>query len=203
MLSQIIVLMGIKHCGKSTQARLLSKKFDCPSFDTDELIEKVSGQTPRQIYLAGGKQAFMQAEYDACVELKSILQKLEGPLNSTVKAIVATGGGICDNDKAIELLKSLDSTLVFLNAFERTAADRIVREIQYLPDGTMQNLPAYISRKNPKDESDVRDIFHEFYLERKRLYRNICIISVDMKPVSKKKNLEFILQALGVSVSSI
>lgn len=198
MLSQIIVLMGIKHCGKSTQAKLLAKKYECPFYDTDELIKQVSGQTPRQIYVSGGKQAFMQSEYDACVELKSILQKQVSPSYSTVKAIVATGGGICDNDKAIELLKSLNSTLVFLNAFERTAADRIVREIQYLPDGTMQNLPAYISRKKPKNEADVRRIFHEFYLERTRLYKNICTISVDMKPISKKKNLDFILQALGV-----
>ena len=45
-----IVLMGIKHCGKSTQGRIISKKLSVPFFDTDDVILEMTGKTPRQIY---------------------------------------------------------------------------------------------------------------------------------------------------------
>ena len=53
--------MGIKHCGKSTQARLLSRHYSVPSFDTDDLITEITGKTPREIYSSEGKEAFMKA----------------------------------------------------------------------------------------------------------------------------------------------
>ena len=46
-----IILMGIKHCGKSTQAALISKKLNMPKYDTDDVVEKLSGKTPRELYV--------------------------------------------------------------------------------------------------------------------------------------------------------
>ena len=45
MLRKNIFLMGIKHCGKSTQARLLSKFYSCPAFDTDDLIFEMANHS--------------------------------------------------------------------------------------------------------------------------------------------------------------
>ena len=64
-----IVLMGIKHCGKSTQGKILAKKLELPFFDTDSLIEEMNGMTCRQIYSEKGEAAFKTAEYQACKKI--------------------------------------------------------------------------------------------------------------------------------------
>ena len=61
-----IILTGIKHCGKSTQGKLLAERLGCSFFDTDDIIFDITGKTPRQIYNEQGAQAFMQAETNAC-----------------------------------------------------------------------------------------------------------------------------------------
>ena len=45
-----IVLMGIKHCGKSTQGKIISQKLGLPFYDTDDVITLLTGKTPREIY---------------------------------------------------------------------------------------------------------------------------------------------------------
>ena len=37
-----IILMGIKHCGKSTQGRLLGGMLSLPFMDTDDVIGDVN-----------------------------------------------------------------------------------------------------------------------------------------------------------------
>ena len=94
-----IVLMGIKHCGKSTQARMISEKLGCDSFDTDDVIAEMTGKTPREIYTESGEGEFKKAEVMAC-------RKVCGDLSASGKrAVIATGGGICNNPEAIEVLR--------------------------------------------------------------------------------------------------
>lgn len=185
-----IILLGIKHCGKSTQGKLLAKHFDCPFFDTDDEVTVLTGKNPRQIYTEQGKEAFLEAEKQAC-------EKLADKLSSINKAVIATGGGICNNPAALEVLHKL-GTFVFLNADEKTAANRIVWEIKYDSDGAMKNLPAYIANKNPANVKDVRAIFHDFYIERQKIYEDLCDIEVKMEhSASKSENMERIVNALG------
>ena len=61
-----IILMGIKHCGKSTQGRIISKKLSVPFFDTDDVVFEMTGKTPRQIYTELGNEGFQEAEEKAC-----------------------------------------------------------------------------------------------------------------------------------------
>lgn len=185
----VLILMGIKHCGKSTQGRLLAGHFDCAFFDTDDLVTEISGKSPREIYSQFGKDAFMEAEKNAC---ESLSGKISG------KAVIATGGGICNNPAAVEILKNL-GTLIFLNSDETTACDRIIKEIVIEQDGILQNLPAYIAKENPKSIEEVRNSFHKFYVERQKLYESICDYEVEMKPVSKSENTELILKKLGLA----
>lgn len=181
--------MGIKHCGKSTQGRLLAKQFDCPFFDTDDEVTNLTGKSPRQIYTEQGKEAFIEAEKLAC-------QKLADKLSSINMAVIATGGGICNNPAALEVLHKV-GTFVFLNADEKTAANRIVWEIKYDSDGKMMNLPAYIANKNPANVKDVRNIFHDFYEERQKIYKDLCDVEVKMEHSSSKtENMNRILNKL-------
>ena len=196
-MKKCIVLMGIKHCGKSTQANFLSEYFKIPSFDTDDLIFELTGKTPRQIYTELGEEGFKNAEKSACIELKSRLEKIQQTENSKKYiSVAATGGGICNNAEAIKLLSEI-GILIFLNADERTAANRIVKEVKIDVDGKLFNLPAYIAKENPRTISDVRESFHKFYIERQKIYRSICNICVDMKNAPKSENRDSIIESLS------
>ncbi len=194
-----IILCGIKHCGKSTQGKRLAGALGLDFYDTDDLIFEQTGMDARAIYKSQGKDAFMAAELKACEYLRDILQAKgsQGQNAAAAKsAVIATGGGICQNEPAIAILKKL-GTIVYLEVPEITAAGRIVREARFLPDGTIQNLPAYIANKNPADQKEVRAIFHDFYMERTKKYRSLADASVQAQG-SRSENTKKILSALGL-----
>ena len=215
-----IILCGIKHCGKSTQAKLLAAAIGAAIYDTDDIILQRTGMDARTLYKSQGKDAFMQAELEACQYLRDILNGEQSqaqnaraastahnfsqakdaggdknPLQAQkAAAVIATGGGICQNAPAMDILKTLGS-VVYLEIDEKSAADRIIREARFLPDGTIQNLPAYIADKNPADESQARAIFHDFYVERTKKYRSLADVTVQMQG-SRQENCDKILSAL-------
>lgn len=190
-----IILLGIKHSGKSTQGRLLAQHFDCAFYDTDDEITSLTGKTPRQIYSENGRDAFLKAEEDACRNLAEQIEK------NGKRAVIATGGGICTNKSALDSLHKI-GIFVFLNSDEETACSRIVREIKYEKNGNetiMTNLPAYIAKENPSDISDVRKIFHGFYTERQKLYKSFCDIDVKLlRNAGRQENAKKILDALAL-----
>lgn len=215
-----IILCGIKHCGKSTLGKMLAAALDLDFYDTDDLIFEQTGMDARAIYKSQGKDAFMAAELKACEYLRDTLQA-EGskaqnaaafgqPKNrgasdnsshdqeaaAAKSAVIATGGGICQNEPAIAILKKL-GTIVYLEVPEITAAGRIVREARFLPDGSIENLPAYIAAKNPRDEKEARAIFHDFYMERTKKYRSLADITVQAQG-SRSENTKKILSELGL-----
>lgn len=219
-IARSIVLCGIKHCGKSTLGKMLAAALGLDFYDTDDLILEQCGMDARAIYKSQGKDAFMAAELKACEYLRDTLQaegskaqeaaafgqpKNRGASDTSSQAkeaaaaksaVIATGGGICQNEPAIAILKKL-GTIVYLEVPEITAAGRIVREARFLPDGTIQNLPAYIANKNPADQKEVRAIFHDFYTERTKKYRSLADASVQAQG-SRSENTKKILSALGL-----
>lgn len=192
--SNALILMGIKHCGKSTQGRLLSKHFACPFFDTDDKILEMTGKSPREIYTEQGEAEFIAAEEKACGALKEKLS-MRTSASKPYSAVIATGGGVCKNEKALAILRDL-GTLIFLNAEEKTAADRIVREAVVGEDGSLSNLPAYIAKDEPKTLEHVRVSFHRFYEERTKKYSAICDLKVDMTSAPPETNMERVLRSL-------
>lgn len=182
--------MGIKHCGKSTQGRRLSASFNCPFFDTDDEILKSTNKTARQIYVEKGEDAFKDAELDACRKIEAIVKD--------VPSVIATGGGICNNIEAIKVLKSTNGIFVYLKISEVLAADRIVREAIFTAQG-IENLPAYIAKKSPQSEKDIRAIFHDFYIQREQKYNEIADAIVDVSDESKSANTQKIIDLLAVA----
>ncbi|MCH5289581.1 MAG: hypothetical protein J1E32_06685 [Treponema sp.] len=196
-MSDALILMGIKHCGKTTQGRLLSRHFACPFFDTDDVLQELTGRSPRQVYAEQGEEAFVAAEAEACRHVARLLAE-RLPAAQPYAAVIATGGGICKNDEAVAVLRAL-GTLVFLHAPEKTAADRIVREVRVEADGSLVNLPAYIARERPQTLDEVRASFHRFYVERTERYAAICTVRVPLEPASPEENMQSILRALAAS----
>lgn len=187
-----LILMGIKHCGKSTQGKRLAAHYGCPFYDTDDVIKEMTGLSPRELYSLQGEDAFLRAETAACQKLVSLVKT---PAKG-YSAVIATGGGICNNKAALDVLHGI-GFFVFLHAPEKVAADRIAREIVINKDGSLSGVPAYIEKKNPHSVDDVREIFHDFYAERTKLYTSIAHVDVCMMPVSKEENTQRILEALN------
>lgn len=188
-MSQGIILLGIKHCGKSTLGHLLSKKFKCPFYDTDDVIAQMTGLSPRQVYQEQGAQAFMEAEAEACSYLARYLSA-----SGESECIIATGGGICNNQAALEVLERL-GFFIFLEVPEEVAASRIIEEIEW-EDDKMTNLPAYIAQENPATTEEVAAIFSRFYKERTAQYKKLAQITCRLTGESPEENCQLLQQAL-------
>lgn len=189
-----IVLMGIKHCGKSTQGRIISKKLSVPFFDTDDVVFEMTGKTPRQIYTELGNEGFQEAEEKAC---SFLLEKINS--SAEKNAVIATGGGICGNKKALDVLKKI-GTFVFLKTPERIASFRVLREISVAQDGTLLNVPAFIAKKNPRSVADAKKIFHDFFIERECIYEQLADVVIDMSNSSKEANAAKIIESVSSKV---
>lgn len=189
-----IILMGIKHCGKSTQGRIISKKLSVPFFDTDDVIFEMTGKTPRQIYTELGNEGFQEAEEKAC---SFLLEKINS--SAEKNAVIATGGGICGNKKALDVLKKI-GTFVFLKTPERIASFRVLREISVAQDGTLLNVPAFIAKKNPRSVADAKKNFHDFFIERECIYEQLADVVIDMSNSSKEANAAKIIESVSSKV---
>lgn len=189
-----IILMGIKHCGKSTQGRIISKKLSVPFFDTDDVVFEMTGKTPRQIYTELGNEGFQEAEEKAC---SFLLEKINS--SAEKNAVIATGGGICGNKKALDVLKKI-GTFVFLKTSERIASFRVLREISVAQDGTLLNVPAFIAKKNPRSVADAKKIFHDFFIERECIYEQLADVVIDMSSSSKEANARKIIETVSSKV---
>ena len=181
------VLMGLKHCGKSTQGRLLAKELEVDFFDTDEVIEEAVGQSVRSFYKKKGVSAFMLEEEKACDKLVSE--------NQGKQIVVATGGGICDNPPAITKLRVFQK-FVFLRLDIEYSVARVCSKIEMINPGQFINAPAYILAEKPKSMREVNEILTNKYTQRYAQYEALADIIVDIKNASIEENFNLIKAAL-------
>jgi shikimate kinase len=170
-----IVLLGIKHCGKTTLGRHLAHRINLPFVDTDQVILEQQGRTAREVMVTGGKEALLTAEAAACATVAA-----QG------SAVIATGGGICDNSAALDALSG--GIFVFIDVAEKTLCDRILCD---------SPLPAYIAQKHPANDDDVRRIFHPLYEERRRLYLDIAALVFVPEDLPPEENAQTMLLAIS------
>ena len=182
-----IVLMGCKHCGKSTQGRLLAQKFGVEFFDTDDEIARLRGMDARTLYKTKGAAEFALAEEEACQE---IIRK-----NADRKIVVATGGGICDNPPALHQLRDA-GTFIFLRLDINHSIERIMAKIEEVAPGVFNGVPAYVINENPQTLADIRSILLRKYTERFQLYQSFADIIVDIKKAPIEENFKTLLEAL-------
>lgn len=148
-----LALLGIKHSGKSSVGRELSRKYEVPFVDTDDLISADhDGETPRNVMVSKGPAYFRQAEHNAI----SFCCSTEYPM------ILATGGGIADNGPALSTL-SRHFTLIYLVENERVLYDRIMSG----------GIPPFLP------ENGTRAAFLRLYRRRDVTYRRWAHMIVD------------------------
>lgn len=150
-----IILMGMKHTGKSTLGKLLAQRLDLPFHDTDDAITELSGKTPRQLFDEGGAKLMMETETAACRNL-----------SRQSASIIATGGGLADNGEALEILKS-NGLLVYLDTPFDLLYERILESARR--DG---RLPKFLQGGDP-----LR-LFQELFTRRSEIYATMADVCI-------------------------
>lgn len=175
--NQPIALVGLKHVGKSTVGRALSRYAHCPFYDVDhEMIARARSEgwfapsgdpavpTIRQLYQFLGRESFLTWE---AATLRAVIGQLtdmkvdrsgartDAPAAGTthgvasasadrqrgrLRAVIATGGGICDNPSAVEALQSACTT-VYLEDSPEVLYQRI----------EARGVPAFLDPARPRE----------------------------------------------------
>ena len=184
-----IVLMGCKHCGKTTQGKLLAQKLGFDFIDTDDEIGRLRGVDFRTLYQTKGVTEFTLAEEEAC---STIIKEHQGQ-----QLVIATGGGICDNPPALNALRTC-GTFVFLRLDIKYSISRIMAKIEQTEFGTFKNAPAYVLDQNPASMKDIEDILMKKYTDRYQQYQSIADFTVDIKNAPVEENFQTLLGALDI-----
>ena len=184
-----IVLMGLKHCGKTTQGKLLAEKLGVDFFDTDDEISRLRGMDFRTLYNTKGVTEFTLAEEEAC---QLIINK-----NENRQLVISTGGGICDNAPALNTLRAC-GTFVFLRLDIQYSVDRIMAKVEQNELGTFKNVPAYVLAENPATLEDIQNILLARFTQRYQQYKAIADIIVDIKNAPIEENFKTLLGALNI-----
>ena len=184
-----IVLMGCKHCGKTTQGKLLAEKLGVDFFDTDEVIGRIRGVDFRTLYRTKGVGEFTLAEEEAC---QTIVKE-----NAERQLVISTGGGICDNPPALHALRDC-ATFVFLRLDIKYSVKRIMDKIEVTEAGSFKNVPAYILDENPTSLDQIEALLMKKYEERYKQYQRIADVVVDIKNAPIEENFNTLLGALSI-----
>ncbi|MEO2152955.1 MAG: shikimate kinase [Aquificota bacterium] len=99
-----VFLVGFMGSGKTTIGRLLAKKLKVPFVDIDEEIEIREGLKIPEIFVLKGENYFRKLELEVLKEITLSLPSF----------VMATGGGLGANPRAMEFMKK-HGTVVWLD----------------------------------------------------------------------------------------
>jgi shikimate kinase len=172
---RLILITGPKHSGKTCAGKALSQHWEKDAagplrgtaifVDLDELVESRTGKSPRLLYREGPDR-FRKAEAEA---LWSLLEdKPPGKDGAGGLVIAAAGGGLADNQEALEMLRQGRPVLtVYLEVPAETAWERI----KAAADRTGE-MPPFLNTENPRE---THRLIHE---RRGRIYRELAAVVV-------------------------
>lgn len=169
--SQSIVLLGIKHVGKTTIGRLFATRNHLEWLDLDEVIldtarksHDLDAQTIRDVYIGLGKEGFQEIETVAARHVR---------LHASQNHIISTGGGIADNPGALREIQGV-GLLVYLQEQEATLFKRVMSK----------GIPPFL------DPADPARSFKELYARRDSIYRSTAQLIVALQGASISQGIE-------------
>lgn len=140
-----LILCGMAGVGKTYIGEKLAKHLGWTFLDVDQLIEKRSGLTCREIVLTKGEAAFRELEKEEVMSL------------NCTSAVIATGGGILKDN--IKHLKKCGKLVYLKNNLDLLYKRLIAKK----------PLPSFIDPHRPEGS------FKELFLQREPLYEQCDI----------------------------
>ena len=158
-----VVLIGMKHCGKSTLGAALARRWQCRFHDVDTVIEATyrcdAGESlsVREIFARHGEDAFHNVEGQVVCQLYMQLTR------SASQAVVALGGRTALNQAVTSLFADI-GLLVYLQVSDDELFERISRS----------GIPSFL------DPADPRGSLVTLIRERDPVYRSLADIVIDL-----------------------
>ena len=163
-----IFLIGPMGSGKSTIGKVLSERLEYDFYDTDKLVEKVVGKKIKEIFEQNGEQYFRLKESEELDKTRKLKN-----------AVIATGGGIIENEKNRLFLKEEKKVIFLDSSIER----------QY--DRTKE------SQKRPLlNNGDSMKILKNLYQKRLSFHQEVSKLKISMDNLTEGKIFEKILDFL-------
>lgn len=158
-----VVLIGMKHCGKSTIGKAFAARRGCPFYDVDPMIEAYhaceAGEklSVREIFERHGETHFHRVEGHVVCEL---YLNVDRPGSRTVAAL---GGRTALNVTVCGLLRAI-GPVVYL----RVAPDAIFQRIE------RSGIPPFLDARDPAGD------FLALYHNRHPQYENLADLTVNI-----------------------
>ena len=163
-----IFLIGPMGSGKSTIGKVLSERLEYDFYDTDKLVEKVVGKKIKEIFEQNGEQYFRLKESEELDKTRKLKN-----------AVIATGGGIIENEKNRLFLKE-EKKVIFLDSSVERQYDRTKE-----------------SQKRPLlNNGDSMKILKNLYRKRLSFYQEVSKLKISMDNLTEGKIFEEILDFL-------
>ena len=175
-----LILIGMKHCGKSTLGAKLAQRWNCAFYDVDQRIEEnYACQTAvprkvREIFTEDGEEEFHKAETQVVCELAMKLER------SSERHVVAVGGRTVLNETNRRLLGDLGQ-MVYLQVDPRELYRRIARS----------GLPPFLNPSDPEGD------FLRLCREREPQYLQIADLVVNLDGMDIEQALDTLIERLN------
>lgn len=174
----LILIGGLKHCGKTSLGRILARDLECPFFDLDDLVlEETAGKwkSIRQLYRELGRDEFRRLEVAAVRDfIEWRIPTLGGE-----PAVLSLGGGTIENTEAMAWLSGR-GTAVYLKAEAELLFERIMQG----------GCPPFLSEDNPKED------FMTLYEKRDALYIQFADMIQEVDDAPQLVNAQRLLVSL-------
>lgn len=171
-LNKHIFLIGFMGCGKSANARYLSKMTGAHQMEMDQKISKDQGMTITEIFSKFGEQHFRDLETELIRSMKD-----REPM------VVSCGGGAVLREENVAMMKSC-GTIVLLTATPEAIFDRVKystdrpilngnMNVEYISELMEKRRPKYEAAADiviSTDMKNVREICEEILAKLQRRY---------------------------------
>lgn len=130
--TQVVALLGLRGAGKSTVGREVALRLERPFVELDVRVEEAAGLSLAEIWELHGEAYYRRLEREALSRI----------LETTPRAVLATGGGIVADSETWERLRRSALT-IWLAARPEIHWDRVVAQGDHRP---MANDPLAMER---------------------------------------------------------
>jgi shikimate kinase len=146
MIKSNLIMIGMPSSGKTTVGSILSDKTGKSFLDTDHLLQEITGLSPKEYVMSYGLDKFLEVQETAILGITG------------QNSVIATGGGVIYNNKAMEHLKKA-GIVIYLKADFEILESRVGKDRK-------------LARRDGKS-------FYDVYLERMPLYEKYGDIIIE------------------------